>query len=119
MFLKLNNVEMPETVEVVVDDFTITESARNDKGDMIHEFIATKKRVTASIGILTHAQRQIVYTQLAVNKGLSLAVTFNDPDTGAVKTIDCYVGDRSIKLAAAKNGVPTHWRDLQLRLIQN
>jgi|GEM_PF-3678276 len=119
MFLKINGVEMPEVTEVATDSFTITESDRDDNGNMVHEFITKKQKIAATIGLLTHAQRQLIYNQLAVNKGLSLSVTFNDPETGSVKTINCYVGDRSIKLKDSKFGVPTHWSDFKLSLIEN
>ena len=119
MLLKIGGVEMPQVTEVTPDSFTITESNRNDNGDMTHEFITKKRRVSASFGILTHSERQTIYTALSQNNGLSLDVTFNNPDTGTPSTINCYAGDRSIKLLKLENGVPTHWSDFKINLIQN
>jgi len=119
MFLQINGIDMPNVTSLVADNYTITESNRNDNGDMVHEYITEKRKITAEFGVLTHADRQTVYTQLLANYGLSLSVTYNDPETGSPTTINCYVGDRSIHLLQSENGIPKYWNKLQLSLIEN
>jgi len=119
MFLQVQGVEMPQTTEIQVDTYTITESERNDSGYMIHEFIAKKRKLTASIGVLTHSERQSIYNAINQNNGLSLTVTYHSPETGTPQNMNCYVGDRSIKLLKCENGIPTYWSDFKLTLIEN
>jgi hypothetical protein len=119
MFLQINNIEMPQLTSITVDEMTITDSERNDHGDMVHEFITKKKKVNAEFGILTDAERQSIYNQININNGLSLQVRVNDPVSGAPLVLNCYVGDRSIHLLRSNNGVPAYWDGFKLSLIQN
>jgi len=119
MLLMVNGVELPKIKSLVSDEYTITDSERNDYGNMIHEFITVKRKLNVDFAALANNERQIIYNQIRKNKGLSLAVTYFDPNIGKTETMDCYVGNRTISLLKLKNNVPEYWGDFKLSFIEN
>ena len=87
---------------------------RNAQGLIVIDRVATKRKIEMEWGALTNAE---ISTLLSAVTDMFFTVTFPDPQTGASKTITCYVGDRTAPVYRETSGVPL-WEGLKMNFIE-
>lgn len=87
---------------------------RNAQGTIVIDRVAVKRKLEMEWGALTNAQ---ISTLLSAVTSVFFNVTYPDPQTGANKTISCYVGDRTAPVYREISGVPL-WEGLKMNFIE-
>ena len=87
---------------------------RNAQGLIVIDRVATKRKIEMEWGALTNAE---ISTLLSAVTDMFFTVAFPDPQTGADKTITCYVGDRTAPVYRETSGVPL-WEGLKMNFIE-
>ncbi|MDD6689230.1 MAG: hypothetical protein PUE56_04370 [Clostridium sp.] len=88
-----NNLPIPSTMSVALQDIDGSESGRNQKGKMQRDRVAKgKRKVNYTWSGLNMAEMSQL---LQAIDGVSMELKYPDPYEGGYKTIKCYVGDRT------------------------
>lgn len=113
--LKINGVAIatPSTFKVDINDID-GEAARNARGDMIRDRIATKRKISCEWPALSMGE---VSTLLQAVKSVFFTVEYPDPMEGTNLTKTFYVGDRSMPVYMIRNGQAL-WEGLSMNLIE-
>lgn len=113
--LKVNGVDIatPKSFGFNVMDLD-GESNRNAKGELIRDRIAVKRKLECEWPPLTMAQASSL---LSAVSAVFFTVTYPDAMLGAVTTKTFYVGDRSVPMLKATNGVYM-WESIKMDFIE-
>lgn len=112
--IKINNVTIPSPSSLNVSVQDINKAERNTNGTMIIERIATKRKVELQFAHLTRVE---LSTLLQSITSTFFTVEYPDPQTNALNTITCYVGDRKTEMIMYKDGVP-YWKNVTFNFIE-
>lgn len=104
----------PKKVSVSVQDLSSGSSGRNADGQMMIDFVASKRKIECEWPSLTTAEMSQVMQLIS---GVTFSVTYIDPETGAAKTITCYKGDRTAPVYWIIDGV-VRWDSLKVNFIE-
>lgn len=115
-YLAINNVEMPVPSTLTPSSYDIVDASRNDRGDMLIDYIATKEKLSCSWDLLYDSERAKIINAIKSPQNISFNVTFFSVN-GGIKTLKCYKGDISAGIKIIKNGVP-YWGGLKVDFIQ-
>jgi hypothetical protein len=94
--LKIGDVELPAptAIQPTIQDLDSEDgTGRNQSGTMFRDRIAVKRGVHCEWGPLTKAEMS---TLLKAMSPATFPLTYPDPQEGALKTIDVYVGNRPV-----------------------
>lgn len=100
------------TYEVGIMDLDSENSVRNARGQMMRDRIATKRKLELSFSPLTG---QSVSSILLAISPIFFWVKYLDPQTGGIREIECYAGDRKLGLIDSKNQL---WTNFKFNLIE-
>ena len=90
-------------------------TGRNQTGTMFRDRIAIKRSIHCEWGVLSRAEMSALLTAIS---GASFSLTYPDPQTGTMKTISAYVGDRKPAMCQAINDNDWKWKDLLVDFIE-
>lgn len=113
--IKVNGtlIKTPSKVSIGIYDVSKT-ADRNAEGTILIDRVAVKRKVEMEWGALTNAQ---ISTILSAVTAVFFPVTYPDPQTGADKTITCYVGDRTAPVHKYTGTTPM-WEGLKMNFIE-
>lgn len=117
-FLKIGSYELPPCkrgVNILVT--TVVDSARNVNGVVVGQKIGRDQYKIDSLewAWLTAEQWESILQQMS---SFFFNVTFPDPVTNTMKTVQMYCGDRTATPYWVNgNGKPTHYKDCKVNLI--
>lgn len=104
----------PKKVTVNVQDLSSGSSGRNADGEMMIDFVASKRKIECEWPSLTSSEMSSLMSLMSAT---TFPVTYIDPETGASKTITCYKGDRSAPVYWIIGGV-VRWEGLKVNFIE-
>lgn len=114
--LKINGVEMPAPSAMKVQIFDVSATAdRSASGRMIIDRVGTKRKLELSWAHLTGAQLASLLS--AVNQKTFFTAAYPDPQTGGVRAMVCYCGDRTTGVLRMEDGKPV-WTDIEMNWIE-
>lgn len=90
------------------------DSGRNANGDMVRDYITTKRKMDIEWGPLTDGE---ISTILNAVMGVFFSVTYPDPMSGGMLTKTCYVGDRTSPSYSWNDKLPK-WEGLTMSFIE-
>lgn len=106
-------IKTPQTLAVGIYDVA-KNADRNAEGTILIDRVAVKRKLEMEWPALTNAEMS---TLLSAVTDVFFSVTYLDPQTGANKTITCYVGDRTAPMLMLRSGVPL-WEGLKMNFIE-
>lgn len=114
-YLSINGVTIKTPQKFQVDIQAIDgESGRNANGDMIRDYITTKRKIELSWGPLS--DKEIAPILKSVMSPF-FSVTYPDPMDGSMATRTFYVGDRSIPAYSWHDKLPK-WEGLSMNFVE-
>lgn len=113
--LSVNGVSLktPKTFSVGIQAVD-GDSGRNAKGDMVRDYITTKRKLDIEWGPLTDSE---ISTILKAVSGVFFSVTYPDPMEGKMLTKTFYVGDRTSPTYSWNDKLPK-WEKLSMSFIE-
>lgn len=113
--LKINSVTVKTPKKITVGISNIIKNAtsdaeRNALGDAMIDRVAVKRKLDCEWGLLTNAEISGILSALT---GVFFSVTYPDPETGAEKTITCFVTDKAAPIYRESDG-EAQWSSLKI-----
>lgn len=113
--LKVNGEYLPDPSEFAVDLMDIDgQTTRNAKGDLMRDWIATKRKLKCAWPALDMTPMSTI---LKAVRGTSFDIYYPDPFEGKWITKKFYVGDRHMPVYSIINGV-VKWEGLSMNFIE-
>lgn len=112
--LTFNGIPVPTPSEYLWGIYDISEAERNARGNMLIERINTKRKLEL---MWRHLGKHELQQLLELVSATTIAVSFQDPQTGAVRTGTFYCGDRTVGALDYRNG-QVRWKDIKFNLIE-
>jgi hypothetical protein len=94
-------------------DMSSEDAGRNELGETIKDIIAQKRKLTMRWGPLSLSDAALLLSALSAS--VYLSVSAMDAETGAMRTMTMYVGDRSAPMYNATLGL---WQSVSANLIE-
>ncbi len=114
-YLKINGVTIKTPKKFTVGIQAVDgESGRNANGDMVRDYIATKRKADLEWGALSDAEISPI---LQAVMSPFFEVTYPDPMVGGITTKTFYVGDRSSPSYSWHDKLPK-WEGLTMSFIE-
>jgi hypothetical protein len=112
--LTFNGIPVPTPSEYLWGIYDISEAERNARGNMLIERINTKRKLELMWRYLGKSELQQL---LELVSATTIDVSFQDPQTGTVRTGTFYCGDRTVGALDYRNG-QVRWKDIKFNLIE-
>ena len=115
---KINGVAIPtpQTTKYTIQDIDSDEGAgRNQQGLMFRDRVAVKRKLECTWAPMYSAE---ISTLLDKMTGEFFQLTYPDAHTGNLRTMTCYVGDRSADMYMIVSGSKTLWTGLSANFIE-
>ena len=112
--LTINSVQVPTPSDYLWGIYDISEAERNARGDLLRQLINTKRKLELMWRYLPKTELQEL---LQLVSEPSFTVSFQDPQTGAVRTGTFYCGDRTVGALDYRQG-QVRWKDIKFNLIE-
>ena len=112
--LKIGNTDLPvpTVLQPSIQDLDAEDgTGRNQAGTMFRDRVAIKRSVHCEWGILSRTE---MATLLQAMSSPSFSLTYPDPQTGNLKTITAYVGDRSPAMCSVISDTDWLWTGLAI-----
>ena len=106
-------IKSPQRLAVGIYDVS-SNADRNAQGTIVIDRVATKRKLEMEWGALTNTEISAI---LSAVTDVFFTVSYPDPQTGASKTITCYVGDRTAPMARYVSGAIL-WEGLKMNFIE-
>ena len=90
-------------------------TGRSQTGDMFRDRIAVKRSVHCEWGILSKSEMAALLTAMSP---ASFDLTYPDPQDGALKTINAYVGDRTPAIVQVISDTDWAWAGLSVDFVE-
>lgn len=113
-FITVNGVDLPTPTEFSCSLLDLSKAERNANGLMIIERIATKRKLVLTWAYVTESDAQTILNAVSPT---FYNVTYEDPQSRALRTGSFYCGDRSLGMIDYQNGV-ARYKDLSFDLIE-
>lgn len=109
-------VNLPEPQEMTWDIYDVDsdETGRNQEGVMFRDRVSVKRKVSCKFPPMTSAETS---TLLNAVTDQFFKLTYPDAMTGANRTMDCYIGDRSTPVFI-KRGTTYIWEGVSMNFIE-
>lgn len=101
-------------MKVTVFDVSST-ADRNASGNVVIDRVGTKRKLELSWACLTGEQLSALLT--AVGTDVFFTAQYPDPQTGGMRSMECYSGDRSTGVLRVVNGEPV-WTKIEMNWIE-
>jgi len=113
--IKVNGVTIKTPSKFTVGLYDVSKTAdRNAQGTILIDRVAVKRKLEMEWPAMSNSEMS---TLLSAVTSLFFDVNYPDPQTGAAKTISCYVGDRTAPMYRVIGGVPM-WEGLKMNFIE-
>lgn len=115
---KINGVEIPtpQTMKYNIYDIDSEEGAgRNQMGKMFRDRVAVKRKIECTWAPMYSSQINSLLNKMTDE---FFSFTYPDAQTGGVRTMICYVGDRSAEAYMIVNGSKVLWQGLSANFIE-
>lgn len=110
------NLPAPTVLQPGIQDLDSEDgTGRNQVGVMFRDRIAVKRTVHCEWGVLTRDEMSAL---LAAMSPQSFSLTYPDPETGSLKTITTYVGNRVPAMCQVLSDTDWHWTGLAVDFIE-
>lgn len=109
------NLPTPTVLQPTVTDLDSEGTGRNQKGTMFRDRITVKRKVHCEWGVLTKTEMASLMTAMSPQ---SFSLTYPDPEAGALKTINAYVGDRSPAICQVVSDTDWLWNGLAVDFVE-
>jgi hypothetical protein len=98
--LTINGVNVPSPVNGEWNDGTIAApgSGRDESAHMNLDFVADKKSLPYTWGVLTAAETSVLLKAIKKNGIGNIDITVHNPEDNIFKTYNCYAGDRHVPI---------------------
>ena len=116
--LKIGNISLPAptVLQPGIQDLDSEDgTGRNQAGTMFRDRVAIKRAVHCEWGILT---RQEMADLLSAMSPASFSLTYPDPQTGTLRTMTAYVGDRVPAMCMAISDTDWTWTGLAVDFVE-
>ena len=114
--LTVNGAEMPAPTTLKINIFDVSATAdRNASGNVVIDRVGTKRKLEMTWAHMTAAQLSALLT--AVGEKLFFTAGYPDPQTGGMRSMTCYCGDRATGVLRMENGNPV-WTDVEMNWIE-
>lgn len=116
--LRINTTDLPAptVLQPAIQDLDAENgTGRNQAGTMFRDRVAVKRKVHCEWGVLT---RNEMSTLLNAMSAPSFSLTYPDPQTGSLKTITAYVGDRSPAVCSVISDTDWQWVGLSVDFVE-
>ena len=114
LFVNGQAVPAPASMKVTVFDVSST-ADRNASGNVVIDRVGTKRKLELSWAHLTGSQLSALLT--AVGTEVFFTVQYPDPQTGGMRSMECYSGDRSTGIMRVEGGEPV-WTKIEMNWIE-
>lgn len=116
--LKINNVAIPTPSKYTYNRLNVTKnSERNANGDLVTEFIASKRKVEVTWDYLTQDEWKDLLAKISGASNFFFTFEYFDGEDGALKTGTFYAGDRRSE-AIDYQGGEIRWRNLSISFVE-
>lgn len=106
-------IKTPSRCQVGI--FDVSSSAdRNAQGEILIDRVGTKRKLEMEWPALTNSEMSAL---LSAVTDVFFTCAYPDPQTGANRTMTCYVGDRTAPVYRLNGGVPM-WEGLKMNFIE-
>ena len=114
--LRVNGVDMPAPSTMKINIFDVSASAdRSASGIAVIDRVGTKRKLEMTWAHLTPAQLSALLT--AVGEKLFFTAEYPDPQTGGMRSMNCYCGDRATGILRMDGNSPV-WTDVEMNWIE-
>jgi len=114
--LKINGIVMPTPSTMKVNIFDVSATAdRSASGKMIIDRVGTKRKLELSWAHLTASELSKLLS--AVGDRTFFTAAYPDPQTGGLRAMSCYCGDRATGVLRMEDGAPV-WTDVEMNWIE-
>ena len=114
--IRINGAAMPTPSTMKVNIFDVSATAdRSASGKMIIDRVGTKRKLELTWAHLTADELSRLLS--AVGEETFFTAAYPDPQTGGVRTMSCYCGDRATGVLRMENGSPV-WTDVEMNWIE-
>ena len=116
--LKIGNIDLPAPIVLqpgIQDLDSADGTGRNQSGTMFRDRIAVKRTVHCEWGVLTRTEMAALLEAMSPP---SFSLTYPDPQTGSLKTITAYVGDRVPAMCTAISDTDWTWTGLSVDFVE-
>lgn len=114
--LTVNGVAMPTPSAMKINIFDVSANAdRNASGNVVIDRVGTKRKLEMRWAHLTVNQLSSLLS--AVGEKVFFTAGYPDPQTGGMRSMTCYCGDRSTGILRMEDGRPV-WTDVEMNWIE-
>ena len=114
--LRVNGVDIPAPSAMKINIFDVSASAdRSASGTAVIDRVGTKRKLEMSWNHLTPGQLSKLLT--AVGENTFFEAEYPDPQTGGMRVMNCYCGDRATGVLRMDAGAPV-WTDVEMNWIE-
>jgi len=114
--LKVNGVAVPAPSAMKINIFDVSASAdRSASGNVVIDRVGTKRKLELRWSHLTAERLSALLT--AVGEKLFFTAEYPDPQTGSIRAMVCYCGDRATGVLRMEQGMPV-WTDVEMNWIE-
>jgi len=114
--LMVNGAAMPTPAAMKINIFDVSSTAdRNASGNVVIDRVGTKRKLELRWAHLEPDQLQALLA--AVNAQVFFTAEYPDPQTGGMRAMTCYCGDRAVGVLRMEGGRPV-WTDVEMNWIE-
>lgn len=114
--LKVNGAAVPTPSAMKINIFDVSSTAdRNASGRVVIDRVGTKRKLELRWARLSVAEMQTLLT--AVGENVFFTAAYPDPQTGGMRSMTCYCGDRAVGILRMDGASPL-WTDVEMNWIE-
>lgn len=116
--LKVGEYELPAptVLQPGISDLDSEDgTGRSQTGTMFRDRIAVKRKVHCEWGVLTRAEMSALLDAMSP---VSFRLTYPDPQTGELRTVTSYVGDRTPAVCNIISDTDWNWTGLSVDFVE-
>ena len=114
--LKVNGADMPAPTSLKINIFDVSASAdRSASGRAVIDRVGTKRKLEMTWAHLSPEDLSRLLT--AVGEDVFFTAEYPDPQTGGMRSMSCYCGDRATGVLRMEGGAPV-WTDVEMNWIE-
>ena len=114
--LRVNGVDIPAPSAMKISIFDVSASAdRSASGRIVIDRVGTKRKLELRWAHLSGENLSALLS--AVGEKLFFTAEYPDPQTGGMRSMTCYCGDRATGVMRMEGGVPV-WTEVEMNWIE-
>ncbi len=116
--LRVGQTDLPAPVSlrVGIQDLDSEDgTGRNQTGELFRDRVTVKRTVESEWGVCTKDEMSLILNSISA---VSFSLTYPDPQDGALKTINAYVGDRSVPMLIPISDSDWMWSGMSVKFVE-